>query len=215
MTRFQIVMLLTYVRAPLAIASAAAAVINLFYPHFGWIVTTVLLLAISAFTDFLDGKYARKWNVVTRIGKLLDPLMDKMFFAVSLPTAMFIAMFLESTTHAIILLILEIVSALRDQWVSFLRSVGSGLGADVKAIFVGKLRTFLAMPIIIVIHVRLGLEVLQRRSDAHEGINILIPNSVLYSIEIVFLLLTIVSAVIYTLQYLPYLKLASKHDLSK
>lgn len=35
------------------------------------------ILVISALTDFLDGKIARKFHMVSEIGKLLDPIADK------------------------------------------------------------------------------------------------------------------------------------------
>lgn len=35
------------------------------------------LMALGAFTDFLDGKLARKRGEITQIGKILDPLADK------------------------------------------------------------------------------------------------------------------------------------------
>lgn len=38
----------------------------------------VLILAISALTDLLDGKIARRFNQVSDLGKLLDPIADKL-----------------------------------------------------------------------------------------------------------------------------------------
>lgn len=35
------------------------------------------ILAVSCLTDLLDGKIARKYNMVTTLGKILDPLADK------------------------------------------------------------------------------------------------------------------------------------------
>lgn len=39
---------------------------------------TVVLLAVSAMTDVLDGRIARKFNQVSDLGKALDPLADKL-----------------------------------------------------------------------------------------------------------------------------------------
>ncbi len=38
----------------------------------------VLVLAISGLTDFFDGKIARKFNQISALGKLLDPIADKL-----------------------------------------------------------------------------------------------------------------------------------------
>lgn len=39
---------------------------------------TAILVALSGFTDVLDGKIARRFNMVTDIGKVLDPIADKL-----------------------------------------------------------------------------------------------------------------------------------------
>jgi len=39
-----------------------------------WLVT---ILCISGITDFLDGKIARKYNMISEVGKILDPIADK------------------------------------------------------------------------------------------------------------------------------------------
>lgn len=39
------------------------------------LLTAIILL--SALTDFLDGKIARKFNMVSELGKILDPIADK------------------------------------------------------------------------------------------------------------------------------------------
>lgn len=40
------------------------------------------ILVLSGITDFLDGKIARKFNMITELGKVLDPLGDKVTQAV-------------------------------------------------------------------------------------------------------------------------------------
>lgn len=48
----------------------------LFYNgHVGW---SFLVLAVSGLTDFFDGKIARKFNQVSDMGKIIDPVADKL-----------------------------------------------------------------------------------------------------------------------------------------
>ena len=37
-----------------------------------------VILAVSCLTDMIDGKIARKYNMITTLGKILDPLADKL-----------------------------------------------------------------------------------------------------------------------------------------
>jgi cardiolipin synthase (CMP-forming) len=55
-------------------------------PIFVWLVLVleadllaVLLLGAAGFTDYLDGKLARRWNQISRLGQLLDPLADRLY----------------------------------------------------------------------------------------------------------------------------------------
>ncbi|WP_026875838.1 CDP-alcohol phosphatidyltransferase family protein [Jiangella gansuensis] len=55
-------------------------------PVFLWLVlveeadtVAIILLAVSGFTDYLDGWLARRWNQISRVGQLLDPLADRLY----------------------------------------------------------------------------------------------------------------------------------------
>ena len=50
----------------------------------GHYLVALALFGIAAFTDFLDGHIARKYNLVTDLGKFLDPIADKVLVLVAL-----------------------------------------------------------------------------------------------------------------------------------
>lgn len=47
----------------------------------GW---AVVLLAFAGISDYLDGKIARRWNQISRVGQLLDPLADRLYIFATL-----------------------------------------------------------------------------------------------------------------------------------
>lgn len=205
--QFAFVSFLTFVRAPLILIGGALAILNAFSPSNLTLYSALILMVLSAFTDLFDGKLARKWNVTSKFGALADPLMDKIFFAVVFPAATFIALYIYSQTksnemlyQALILLAIDVIALLRDHWVTFMRVVGSDYGAEVKAAFLGKLRTFVGFPIMIFVHWYLGCQT--------------IPNAIKIGqiaplvLEVFFLVITIITTITYTKDYLPYLRMA-------
>lgn len=209
--QFAFVTFLTFVRAPLILIAGIMAIYNAFKPSNAMLYSSLILMCLSAFTDLFDGKLARKWNVTSKFGALADPLMDKAFFAVVFPSATFIALYLycktESNTllvQAIILLAIDVIALLRDHWVTFMRVVGSDFGADVKAAFIGKLRTFIGFPIMIFVHWYLGCQAIPNA--------IKIGQTVPLVLELSFLAITIISTITYTRDYLPYLRMAGPQN---
>lgn len=49
--------------------------------HDGW---AIALLMVSGFTDYLDGKIARRYGLESKVGALLDPLADRLYILTTL-----------------------------------------------------------------------------------------------------------------------------------
>ena len=67
----------------------------------------VIVYALATFTDFLDGYLARKNNQITNLGKVLDPLGDKM-----LTTAVLVCLLIDGVIPGWLVLIVVIKEAM-------------------------------------------------------------------------------------------------------
>lgn len=91
-----------------------------------------LVFALAAFTDLLDGHLARKYGLVTNMGKFLDPLADKM-----LTTAALLA--LLSLGHLDVWAVMLVLT--REFMVTSIRLIAAKEGTVIAASFSGKLKT--------------------------------------------------------------------------
>ena len=109
----------------------------------GSIVPAVIFI-ITGFTDMLDGKIARKYNLVTDFGKFIDPLADK-FMVIGSQIAVLVWLLLlgdEFFITAMIFVWVVLVILLRELGVTSLRLVVAGKsGIVVAASMLGKLKT--------------------------------------------------------------------------
>ena len=97
-------------------------------------VVPAVIYAITAFTDMLDGKIARKYGLVTDFGKFIDPLADK-FMVISSQIAILVWMLLRYTEPVDLLLPkifvwVVLVILLRELGVTSLRLVVAGMRAS-------------------------------------------------------------------------------------
>ena len=99
-----------------------------------------VIFALAAITDFLDGYIARKYNLVTDLGKFLDPIADKVLVSTAL-----IIMLVPIGESAILPYYGAIAVAIilaRELIVSGFRMVAASKNMVVAADWSGKIKTF-------------------------------------------------------------------------
>ena len=91
----------------------------------------------GCFTDLLDGKIARKYNLITDFGKFMDQIADKFITT----TAMILVLFAGVTCNWLAVLMLLIV-VLRDILISGIRMVAANKNIVIAADIYGKVKSF-------------------------------------------------------------------------
>lgn len=110
-----------------------------------WI--ALILFCVASLTDLLDGKIARKYNLVTNFGKFMDPLADKLLVC----SAMICLVEMEKLAAWIVIVIIA-----REFIISGFRLVASDNGIVIAASYWGKFKTVFQMAMIIVLIMDLG-----------------------------------------------------------
>lgn len=106
------------------------------------IIVPIVIYALTAFTDMLDGKIARKYNLVTDFGKFIDPLADKFMVLSSMITILVWMLMRGEVTLAAVFLPVVLIILFRELAVTSLRLVVAGKsGIVVAASMLGKIKT--------------------------------------------------------------------------
>lgn len=105
-------------------------------------VVPVVIYALTALTDMLDGKIARRYGLVTDFGKFIDPLADK-FMVIASQIAILVWMLARGEqTLAFVFVWVVIIILFRELAVTSLRLVVAGKrGIVVAASMFGKIKT--------------------------------------------------------------------------
>lgn len=106
------------------------------------LVVPAIVYILTGLTDMLDGKIARKYNLVTDFGKFIDPLADKFMVLASMITILVWMLLLGNVTLALVFVWVVLIILLRELGVTSLRLVVAGKsGIVVAASMLGKIKT--------------------------------------------------------------------------
>jgi CDP-diacylglycerol--glycerol-3-phosphate 3-phosphatidyltransferase len=101
-------------------------------------IVSLIIFALTALTDMLDGKIARKYNLITNFGKLMDPLADKfMVFGAML------AILVKYTYLTDVFVWVTAIVIFRELAVTSIRLVAAGAKSNtvIAAAWLGKVKT--------------------------------------------------------------------------
>ena len=134
------------------------------------------LFIAASITDFLDGRIARKYNLITNFGKFIEPLADKLLVSSAM---------IGLITNGLLPAWVGIIIISREFIISGFRLIASDNGRVIAASWWGKWKTVSQMAMVIVLILELYLPVLY------------IPGQILIYVALV---LTVVSLIDYLLK---------------
>ena len=112
-----------------------------YFPAYGNYIAVAIFI-VASLTDMLDGKIARKYNLVTNFGKFMDPLADKLLVC----SAMICLIELDRLAAWIVIVIIA-----REFIISGFRLVASDNGVVIAASYWGKFKPTFQMLMVIVL----------------------------------------------------------------
>ncbi len=181
---------------PISIYGFEPASWNSFVATNGMLIAAIIFI-IASLTDMADGKIARKYNLITDLGKFLDSLADKM-----LVIGVLIAFVELGRVSSWWLLIIVV----REFMVSGIRMLAAEKGVVMAAKMIGKIKTTTQM--IAIIYLMFEPSILRVTGSVYDYANY--PTNVVTIIGdvllIICVIMTIVSGLDYLLKNLDYFK---------
>lgn len=118
-------------------------VLFMYFPTGICIYFAMACFIISGVTDFIDGYLARKFDAVTTLGKILDPIADKLLVITAL--IMFLSIRVGNDGRPWVYSLLVLVILAREIWIMGLRTVAASKGVVVSASKIAKYKTAFQM----------------------------------------------------------------------
>ncbi|MBR2860373.1 MAG: CDP-diacylglycerol--glycerol-3-phosphate 3-phosphatidyltransferase [Clostridia bacterium] len=111
--------------------------------YLGWYLISAGVFLLAAFTDMLDGKYARKHGLVTVFGKFVDPLADKLINLAALVILVWRISQSQAQWYGIFVTLVAVVIISREIIITSLRALAANEGVVIAADKMGKIKTVL------------------------------------------------------------------------
>ena len=106
------------------------------FPYHQFAATAVFIIA--SLTDWLDGHLARKYNMVTTLGKFLDPVADKVLVASALTLATTLGV---GNAYKIAIVVCSVVIIARELIITCFRTIAATKNVILAADKIGKAKT--------------------------------------------------------------------------
>ena len=176
-----------------------------FYLNFtGHYLVALSVFIIASLTDLFDGKIARKYHLVTNLGKFLDPIADKVLvltaFVVFLTKPEFFGYFNIGTWTFIVAGCCVAVILARETIVSGFRMVAADAGIVIAADKIGKYKTVCQDACVVVLLLCMGI------FEFASGLAVEIIQYVGLALFLLATLLTLISGINYVVKNIEVLK---------
>jgi CDP-diacylglycerol--glycerol-3-phosphate 3-phosphatidyltransferase len=158
-----------------------------------------VIYIIAACTDFLDGHIARKYGLVTNLGKFLDPVADKVMVMASL---LCLCYGNANSVYGILLTFATAIVILRELAVTSMRLVAASAdGSVIAAAILGKIKTVIQMSFV-------SIAILEPFLASVVGVAAFAValRGVLYALLAGMVIMTVWSGMDYLVKYWKYIK---------